>query len=133
MMTSSRDRRDAWLSLTPEPESDLPRALATLRAGGAPSQDGVEAERARAEGLVLRGSRRRWLAWLREGLLAAEEAAPGPEVEAAREVVLDVIANHHALVRGLPGDSERAIEDDQALLERLDQHQRDNINEGRDR
>ena len=127
-MTSSRERRDAWLSLTPEPESDLPRALATLRAGGPPSAEAIEAERARAERLVLAGSRRRWLAWLREGLLAADQAAPRPEVAEAREVVLDVIANHHALVRGLPGDSERAIATDQALLERLA-----NTNEGRDR
>jgi hypothetical protein len=126
-MTSSRARRDAWLSLTPEPESDLPRALATLRAGGAPSPEAVEAERARAERLVLRGSRRRWLAWLREGLEAAESAVPGTEVAEARELVLDVIANHHALVRGLPGDSERAIAQDEALLRRLE-----NINDGRD-
>jgi hypothetical protein len=120
MMTSSRDRRDAWLSLTPEPEGDLPRALATLRAGGPPSAEAVEAERERAERLVVRGSRRRWLAWLREGLLAADQATPAPEVESARRVVLDVIANHHALVRGLPGDTERAIAKDQVLLEHLE-------------
>lgn len=131
-MTSSRDRRDAWLSLTPEPEGDLPRALATLREGGSPSPEAIEAERAKAERLVVGGSRRRWQAWLHEGLEAAEGALPGPEVDAAREVVLDVIANHHALVRGLPGDSEREIASDQALLERIDQ-QRNNTTEGRDR
>ena len=103
----------AWLSLTPEPERDLPAAIATLRAGGTPSREQVEAERARAERLVLRGSRRRWVAWLRE---AARLAAPHPagsngtspptegrEVAEARALVLDVIDNHDALELGLPG------------------------------
>lgn len=119
MTTSSRARRDAWLSLTPEPERDLPLALATLRAGGSPSPEALEAERARAERLVLRGDRQRWLDWLREGLQSAEGAGSSPQLEAARELVYDVVANHHALVRGLPGDTERAIARDEALLERI--------------
>ena len=97
--------REAWLSLTPEPERDLPLAIAALRAGGRPTAAEVEAERKRAEGLVLRGNRKRWLAWLNEGLELAER----PEVERdaqlaeARELLLDVIENHHALEQGLPG------------------------------
>lgn len=95
---------DAWLSLTPEPERDLPAALATLRAGGEPSPDQVAEERARAEALVLRGNRRRWIAWLREATeLADSRQARDPRVTAARELVLDVINNHDALELGLPG------------------------------
>lgn len=95
--------REAWLSLTPEPERDLPAAIATLRAGGKPSPEAIEAERERAESLVLRGSRRRWAAWLNEGLELAEDASPeNPDVAAARELLLDVIENHHALEQGLP-------------------------------
>jgi hypothetical protein len=56
--------RHAWLSITPEPEFELPQALATLRAGRAPSAAQVDAERARAERLVLHGSRRAWRAYL---------------------------------------------------------------------
>jgi hypothetical protein len=114
----ARAHRDAWLSLTPEPERDLPAAIATLRAGGPPTPDQVAAQSARAERLVLRGSRRRWLAWLREGLEAAESAGTGAEIEAARELVRDVVANHHALTRGLPGDTGRSIATDEALLAR---------------
>ena len=63
--------RREWLSITPEPERVLPRAIATLRAGAAPPAGAVERERKRAERLVLHGSRRSWLAWLAE----AEELA----------------------------------------------------------
>lgn len=119
----SSPAREAWLSITPEPERDLPAAIATLRAGGAPGAEAVEAERARAERLVLRGSRRRWLAWLHEALELSTSSAsrpgdldngtssasgPGdrdPAVAAARELVLDVIDNHDALELGLPGRS----------------------------
>jgi hypothetical protein len=116
----SSPTRDEWLSITPEPERDLPAAIATLRAGAAPSDEAVEAERARAEQLVLRGSRRRWLAWLHEAVALADAPRPGVhdegtssasrpgvqndlEVAAARELVLDVIDNHDALELGLPG------------------------------
>ena len=113
----SSPAREAWLSLTPEPERDLPAAIAALRAGGRPTAAEVEAERERAEGLVLRGNRKRWLAWLSEALELAEQhdgassaSRPGaPEVEGdprlaeARDVLLDVIENHHALEQGLPG------------------------------
>ena len=107
----SSPARESWLSLTPEPERDLPVAIAALRAGRRPTAAEVEAERERAEGLVLRGNRKRWLAWLDEGLELAElhngassASRPGaPEVAAARELLLDVIENHHALEQGLPG------------------------------
>lgn len=104
----------AWLSLTPEPERDLPAALATLRAGGEPTAQAIAAERIRAESLVLAGSERAWLAWLHEALdLAAPEApSTAPAVAAARAVVLDVIDNHHGLIQGLPGrGAERAAAD----------------------
>ncbi|MGH2712943.1 MAG: hypothetical protein ACRDM7_03470 [Thermoleophilaceae bacterium] len=84
--------RHAWLSITPEPELELPAAVAVLRGGS------VEAERARVERLVLRGSRRAWTAYLSEAAALAASAPPGE----AREVVLDVIHNHDNLKLGLP-------------------------------
>lgn len=97
-----RDARQAWLSLTPEPERELPRAVATLRCGGSAPADAVARERARAARLVLHGTRRAWLAWLHEALALAErEPAGDPEVAEARALVLDVISNHHALALGL--------------------------------
>ena len=88
--------RHEWLSITPEPEFELPEALATLRAGGAPSGAAVELERARAERLVLRGSRRAWRRYLEEALRLAH-SADGPGVADARALVEDVVHNHNQL------------------------------------
>jgi hypothetical protein len=85
--------RHAWLSLTPEPERELPGAVVELRGGGS-----VEAERARVERLVLRGSRRAWTAYLSEAAVLAEAAPPSE----ARRIVLEVIDNHDKLKLGLP-------------------------------
>ncbi len=88
--------RHAWLSITPEPELELPEALATLRAGGAPSAEQVALERARAERLVTRGSRRAWRRYLAEALALAS-SSNDPAVAEARAVVEDVVRNHNNL------------------------------------
>jgi hypothetical protein len=93
--------RHAWLSITPEPERELPRAVATLRAGGPPSEAAVEAERARAETLVTRGRRTAWSNYLAEARRLAE-AAPADDARAqARALVLEVLDNHDGLLLGL--------------------------------
>ena len=89
--------RHAWLSITPEPELELPAALATLRAGGPPSEAQLEAERARAERLVLRGSRRAWRRYVAESLALAGAASGDPAVAEARAIVEDVVHNHNNL------------------------------------
>jgi len=94
--------RHAWLSITPEPERELPAAVAALRTGGAPIAGAVEEERSRAERLVTRGSRRAWAAYLQEAGALAREAPVTAELEAARALVLDVIDNHDSLKLGLP-------------------------------
>ena len=89
--------RHAWLSITPEPEQELPHALATLRAGGPPAPGQVAAERARAEALVLRGSRRAWRGYLAEATALARSATGNGAVSDARELVEDVVHNHDQL------------------------------------
>jgi hypothetical protein len=84
--------RNAWLSITPEPERDLPEAVAELRGNGS-----IEAERARVERLVTRGRRRAWTAYLIEAEALARDAPPSE----ARDIVLDVIDNHDNLTLGL--------------------------------
>jgi hypothetical protein len=103
-MAVHRRRDDIWLSLTPEPERLLPEARAVLRSGQAPPPHAlVEQERAQAEALVLRARRARWEAWLRESAALADGAeAGGTETAAAGALVRDVVANHDALVLGLP-------------------------------
>jgi hypothetical protein len=113
--TSSR----AWLALTPEPERELPAAIAVLRraAGGESAGSGAAARRSadvareaeRAEALVLRGSEPTYLAWLREAaeLAAAGAASDDPEVAHAAGVVRDVVRNQAGLLLGLPGGGRR--------------------------
>ena len=121
--TSSR----AWLSLTPEPERELPAAIAVLRratggecagtgaVAGRPADVAREAER--AEALVLRGSEPSYLAWLREAaeLAAAGARSPDPEVAHAAGVVRDVVRNQAGLLLGLPGGGRRREVARQAL------------------
>jgi len=101
--TSSR----AWLALTPEPERELPAAIAVLRAGDAVPD--VAREIARAEALVMRGSEPQYLAWLREAaeLAAAREGSDDPAVARASGVVRDVVGNQAGLLLGLPGGGRR--------------------------
>jgi hypothetical protein len=95
--------RHAWLSITPEPERELPAAIATLRAGGVPTDSEVELERRRVEGLITRGSRRAWTAYIADAAALARAADGEGELGKARALVLDVIDNHDNLRLGLPG------------------------------
>jgi hypothetical protein len=100
----------AWLSLTPEPERELPAAIAVLRAGVAAGRPAdVEREVARAEALVLRGSEPSYLAWLREAaeLAAQGEGSDDPAVAHAADVVREVVRNQAGLLLGLPGGGRR--------------------------
>ncbi|WP_317441371.1 hypothetical protein [Streptomyces collinus] len=102
----SARRSLVWLGLTPEPEQELPAAVAALRApaAGRPSPALLAAERRRVERLVLRGTQRGWLRYLREvtelvvTAAGAEPLDPRPALVAG-EVVLD----HHRMLIGLPG------------------------------
>ena len=80
-------KRASWLSITPEPERELPEAVATLAAGRRAGPDAVAAEQARIERLILHGTQRRWLAYLHEvvDLIAAARASDDPDVIVARQ------------------------------------------------
>jgi hypothetical protein len=98
------------LSLTPEPERELPAAIAVLRAGVAAGRPAdVEREVARAEELVLQGSEPSYLAWLREAaeLAAQAEGSDDPAVAHAADVVREVVRNQAGLLLGLPGGGRR--------------------------
>jgi hypothetical protein len=115
----STSERNSWLSLTPEPERELPAAVATLRAGGRATPDGVRRERRRAERLVVQGRRRAWLAYLREvvTLIERSDGTAGREVERARKVAIQVIRNHHRLLLGVPGPAAEQTKRDRSALE----------------
>ncbi|MFD4240933.1 hypothetical protein ACFWP3_04925 [Streptomyces sp. NPDC058525] len=120
---SGRRRLD-WLGLTPEPERELPLAVAALRTSsrGAPSrspEDLAAAERRRVEHLILRGSRHSWLRYLAEvtdlvtGVAAGSRAGDPSAALLAGEVVLD----HHRMLIGLPGPGYGRTAQDRGALE----------------
>jgi hypothetical protein len=109
----------SWLSVTPEPERELPEALATLRHGAdPPPPEAVADEREQIEKLILRGRQRDWLAYLTQALESTERArqSSNPSVLRARAIVREVIANHHNLLLGLPGRAAERTADERRRL-----------------
>ena len=96
-------KRTDWLSVTPEPERELPEAVATLARGGVPTAALIDAEAARIERLVLRGSQRQWRGYLRgvTELIERNAGATDPVVVRARERAAAVISNHDNLMLAL--------------------------------
>ncbi|MEU6300111.1 hypothetical protein [Streptomyces erythrochromogenes] len=121
---SGRRRLD-WLGLTPEPERELPTAVAALRASSlgtcAPrtAEELAAAERRRVERLILRGSRHSWLRYLAEvtdlvtGVAAGSRTGDRAAALLAGEVVLD----HHHMLIGLPGPGYGRTATDRTALE----------------
>jgi hypothetical protein len=109
----------SWLSVTPEPERELPEALATLRhEADPPPAQAVQQEEERIEKLILHGSQRDWLTYLTRALDETERTRPSsnPGVVRARAIVREVIANHHNLLLGLPGRAAERTADERRRL-----------------
>ncbi|MFB7176775.1 hypothetical protein ACFCYI_03580 [Streptomyces sp. NPDC056257] len=123
---SGRRRLD-WLGLTPEPERELPAAVAALRASSqrppvAPAELAA-AERRRVERLVLRGSRHSWLRYLAEvtelvtAVATGPDPGPGPGDRTAALLAAEVVLDHHRMLIGLPGPGYGRTARDRAALE----------------
>jgi hypothetical protein len=114
-------KRAPWLSVTPEPERELPDAVATLRSGAAATTEAITHEAARIEQLVLRGNERRWDRYLHDVVSLIDQRAgdTDPDVARAREVAIAVISNHHNLLLALPGRGARRTESDRRRLSEL--------------
>lgn len=110
----SADRRLLWLALTPEPERELPAAVARLRRRRDP-----EAERRRIERLVLRGTQRAWLRYLSEVAAEVSAAAADPDADVpAALTAAEVVLEHHRMLIGLPGRGYAAATGTRNELER---------------
>jgi hypothetical protein len=114
-------KRASWLSVTPEPERELPAAVATLAHGARASEAAVADEAARVEQLVLHGSQRAWHRYLHRvvELIKIRADDPDPEVARARVLAGRVIANHHNLLLALPGRGAQRTEADRQRLSEL--------------
>jgi hypothetical protein len=114
-------KRATWLSVTPEPERELPAAVATLRLGVRADADAIANEAARIERLVLHGRQRGWNRYLHEIVELIERRLHDhdPEVARARALAVDVIANHHNLLLALPGRGAERTDADRRRLAQL--------------
>jgi hypothetical protein len=114
-------KRVSWLSVTPEPERELPAAVATLRHGRAAPPDAVALERDRIERLVLHGHQREWLSYLHGvvDLIERSSAEGNRELVCARARATVVLANHHNLLLALPGGAAERTAADRARLSEL--------------
>lgn len=112
-------RHSTWLGLTPEPERELPAAVATLRRGrqrrtGETSAPATEAshehdttvESRRIEHVILHGSQRAWLRYL-DGVTAlvvdAAAHATSRSDQATALHAAQTVLDHHRMLIGLPG------------------------------
>ncbi|MFJ2476630.1 hypothetical protein ACIOWI_27275 [Streptomyces sp. NPDC087659] len=112
-----------WLGLTPEPERELPPAVAALRTR-APDADAVArepaaAERRRVERLILHGSERTWLRYLTEVTHLVTSVADGTSAGDPRAalVAAEVVLDHHRMLIGLPGSGYDRTAQDRSALE----------------
>ena len=114
-------KRVPWLSITPEPERELPAAVATLRCGAAATAAATAEQAAAIEQLVLHGSQRSWHRYLHGVVELIERHGDDtdPDVAEARDVAIAVIANHHNLLLALPGRAARQTETDRRRLAQL--------------
>jgi hypothetical protein len=114
-------RAATWLSTTPEPERELPAAVATLKHGGMPPPAEVAAENQRIERVILRGSERAWLGYLHDVVELIHRRAHDPDmhVQRARASAAAVISNHHNLLLGLQGRGADLTASDRSYVTRL--------------
>ncbi|MEV6563670.1 hypothetical protein [Streptomyces kronopolitis] len=112
-----------WLGLTPEPERELPGAVAALRSGTADathtSAEAATAERLRVERLILHGTEQRWLRYLAEvtGLVTAVAGGTRPGDRRAALRAAEVVLDHHRMLIGLPGGGYGRTATDRRALE----------------
>ena len=114
-------KRVPWLSITPEPERELPAAVATLRRGRLAAHEAIAEEAGVIEQLVLHGNQRRWDGYLHDVVTLIDQRAGDDDLDVAqaREVAIAVISNHHNLLLALPGRGASRTETDRRRLSEL--------------
>jgi hypothetical protein len=105
-------RRLTWLALTPEPERELPAAVACLRGSS------VTSEHRRVQQLILHGTARSWRRYLHEvcGLIRALPQQSAPARRGCALLAGEVLLEHHRMLIGLPGPGYRETEADRGFL-----------------
>ncbi|HEY6781530.1 MAG TPA: hypothetical protein VI111_11275 [Thermoleophilaceae bacterium] len=100
---SADDRRDRWLFLTPEGESQLPSAVTALRAALDEPGGDADTEADRVEQIILHGGYADWLGYLRDQRALLERYVDRFGADALAGHVVDVLWNHYLLALTVPG------------------------------
>jgi hypothetical protein len=101
---SAQDRRDRWLFLTPEGESQLPAAVTALRAALDEPGGDADTEADRVERIILNGGYADWLGYLRDQRALLERYVDRFGADALAAHVVDVLWNHYLLALTVPGE-----------------------------
>ncbi len=112
-------RRVVWLGLTPEPERELPEAVATLRALDSGTRQDTDSEVRRIRHLILHGTQRTWLRYLADVTALVQRVSAHPRAASTTRTALDAaetVLDHHRMLIGLPGSAyDRVAADRDAL------------------
>lgn len=115
---SAQDRRDRWLFLTPEGESQLPAAVTALRAALDEPGGDADTEADRVERIILDGGYADWLGYLRDQRALLERYVGRFGADALAAHVVDVLWNHYLLALTVPGE-ELAVDAERDRVEGL--------------
>jgi hypothetical protein len=100
---SADDRRDRWLFLTPEGESQLPPAVTALHAALDEPGGDADTEADHVEQIILHGGYADWLGYLRDQRALLERYVDRFGADALAGHVVDVLWNHYLLALTVPG------------------------------
>lgn len=110
---------DRWLFLTPEPEAELPPAVAALAAALDEPARSADREGKLVDELVQTGRYPEWLAYLRDRRLLLERYVDRFGADELAVHVADVLHNHHQLALTVPDPSGAAERERELTLELL--------------
>ena len=112
-------RRVIWLGLTPEPERELPEAVAALRALDSGTRQDTDSEVCRIRHLILHGTQRTWLRYLADVTALVQRVSANPHAAPTTRTALnaaETVLDHHRMLIGLPGSAYDRVAADRDTL-----------------
>jgi hypothetical protein len=107
-MSGQHGKRVIWLGLTPEPERELPEAVAALRALDSGTRQDTGSEVRRIRHLILHGTQRTWLRYLADVTALVQRVSAHPHAAPTTRTALnaaETVLDHHRMLIGLPGSA----------------------------
>ena len=115
-MSGQHGKRVIWLGLTPEPERELPEAVAALRALESGTRQDTDAEVRRIRHLILHGTQRTWLRYLADVTALVQRGSAHPHTARTALSAAETVLDHHRMLIGLPGSAYDRVAADRDTL-----------------